>query len=51
MSTLTWDCINLQNLIENPSTSEAEKDELIDKHLTSMKECEPLYFPEFDPGP
>lgn len=50
MSNLTWDSIKLQSFIENPDISEIEKNDLIDKHLTSLNEIDPLYFPEFDSG-
>ena len=50
MSTLTWDCIKLQNLIETSSISEAEKNDLIDRHLTTLHDSGTLTFPEFDFG-
>ena len=50
ISALTWECIELQNLIEDPTKSETEKNELIDRHLTLLSERDPVYFPEFDSG-
>lgn len=51
ISTLTWSCIEIQSVIENPDVSEAEKNASILKHLSSLEECtDREAFPEFDLG-
>jgi thiol-disulfide isomerase/thioredoxin len=51
ISTLTWSCIELQNLVENPNVKEEEKKDMILKHLNSMDEDNSRdVFPEFESG-
>ena len=49
-SNLTWSSIEIQNVIENPDVSEAEKDAVVLKHLSSLEECNREVFPEFESG-
>ena len=50
ISNLTWSCIEIQSVIENPDVSEAEKDAVVLKHLSSLEECNREVFPEFESG-
>lgn len=50
ISTLTWSCIKLQGLIENPELEEEEKNNLVLNHLNSVEESSRDVFPEFQPG-
>ena len=51
ISTLTWSCIELQNVVEDPNVKEEEKKDFILKHLNSLEEDSRRdVFPEFESG-
>lgn len=50
VTTLTWSCIQLQSFLENNDVSEEEKNDLVQKHLSSVEELTREPFPDFEAG-